>query len=103
MSERVHSRSDGAGPSVLPRGVLPSGPPLGAAAGSGSWFGSEFGDAVTEMQQRVAARLSVDASRYAGLDGVGKRLRTQALVNEELESWGQPPGPARAVHADPWR
>jgi len=87
MSERVHSRTDGAGPSDLPRGVLPSGPPLGAAAGSGSWFGSEFGDAVTEMQQRVAARLSVDASRYAGLDGVGKRLRTRALVNEELESW----------------
>ena len=39
------------------------------------------------MQQRVAARLSADGARYAGLDRVGKRLRIQALVNEELESW----------------
>jgi len=88
VSERVDSRTGGTGPGDLPREVLPSGPPHGAAAGPG-WFGSEvgFGDAVTEMQQRVAARLSVDASRYSGLDGVGKRLRTRALVNEELESW----------------
>ena len=42
---------------------------------------------MTEVQQRVAARLSADGARYAGLDRVGKRLRTQTLVNEELESW----------------
>jgi len=90
MSERVdsHGRSDlpatiaplwgTAGPTTLPPAPSPT-PSFGADAG--------FGEAVTELQQRVATRLSADGTRYAGLDGVGKRLRTQALVNEELESW----------------
>ena len=46
-----------------------------------------FADAVTELQQRVAARLSADGARYAGLDALGKRLRSEGLVVEELESW----------------
>jgi len=90
MSERVdsHGRSDlpatiaplwgTAGPTTLPPAPSPT-PSFGADAG--------FGEAVTELQQRVATRLSADGTRYVGLDGVGKRLRTQALVNEELESW----------------
>jgi len=90
MSERVdsHGRSDlpatiaplwgTAGPTTAPPAPSPT-PSFGADAG--------FGEAVTELQQRVATRLSADGTRYAGLDGVGKRLRTQALVNEELESW----------------
>ena len=65
--------------SVGEDGGKPSGVPFGSQGG--------FADAVTELQQRVASRLSADGARYAGLDVTGKRLRTEALVNEELESW----------------
>lgn len=95
MSERVDSpgRADlpaptapsweTAGPTTPPPPVPP--PPRVLAPSFGADVG--FGEAVTELQQRVATRLSADGTRYAGLDGAGKRLRTQALVNEELESW----------------
>ncbi len=46
-----------------------------------------FTDAVVEVQQRVAARLSADGARWANLPADAKRLRTQSLVFEELESW----------------
>jgi len=49
--------------------------------------GVGFTDAVVEVQQRVAARLSADGARYANLAADAKRLRTQTLVYEELESW----------------
>jgi len=49
--------------------------------------GLGFTDAVVEVQQRVAARLSADGARYANLSADAKRLRTQSLVYEELESW----------------
>ena len=49
--------------------------------------GVGFTDAVVEVQQRVAARLSSDGARYANLSADAKRLRTQTLVYEELESW----------------
>lgn len=70
----------------------PSGDPPpasnGAGGGSAAFDADEgFASAVSELQQRVAARLSADGARYAGLDRVGKRLRIQALVNQELESW----------------
>jgi len=65
--------------SIGEAGGQPSGVPFGSQGG--------FADAVTELQQRVASRLSADGARYAGLDVTGKRLRTEALVNEELESW----------------
>ncbi len=47
----------------------------------------DFTDAVSELQQRVAARLSADGARYAGMDPLGKRVRSEGLVVEELESW----------------
>ncbi len=115
MTERSYSsRSEGPDPTDLPdlvSGRLGS-PGLGgpddrsvndSAAGSPSWSEagaagatlrdvpfvgqSGFSDAVAELQQRVAARLSADGARYAGLDPLGKRLRTESLVVEELESW----------------
>ena len=73
-------------------------PPPGSASAAAEFspvanprpsFGAEVGfvDAVVEVQQRVAARLSADGARYATLSADGKRLRTQSLVFEELESW----------------
>lgn len=85
MSERVVSSG-----SMDPRaGSQPSWGPGSRPAGPVARFDADegFAAAVTEVQQRVAARLSADGARYAGLDRVGKRLRIQALVNEELESW----------------
>ncbi len=62
-----------------PPGVTSPAPAFGAGVG--------FTDAVVEVQQRVAARLSSDGARYANLSADAKRLRTQTLVYEELESW----------------
>ncbi len=60
-----------------------------AALGQPPTFGALVGftDAVLEVQQRVAARLSADGVRYANLPSDAKRLRSQSLVFEELESW----------------
>jgi len=102
MSDRIQrSRAGAPAPTDLP--VLPDGPGLSAGGGSPSWAPQTvapvtapaspfvgqtgFADAVTELQQRVAARLSADGARYAGLDSLGKRLRSEGLVVEELESW----------------
>ena len=98
MTERIYSSRSGASdPADLPD--LPGLPGLGSRSGSPSWAPqpvlaatsfvgqSGFADAVTELQQRVAARLSADGARYAGLDVLGKRLRNEGLVTEELESW----------------
>lgn len=96
MTERSYwSRSGASDPADLPD--LPR---QGASRGSPSWADhpapvaptpfvgqTGFADAVTELQQRVAARLSADGARYAGLDPLGKRLRSEGLVTEELESW----------------
>ena len=85
MSDRVVAAGSGEPP--------PSGAPSGASGQRRWWVCARltpsdgFAAAVTEVQQRVAARLSADGVRYAGLDRVGKRLRIQALVNQELESW----------------
>ena len=102
MSERTHSR--GQDPAEVPDfGHPAAGRPSDTNRGL-SWVAgtaaesrtagevpfvgqSGFTAAVTEVQQRVSARLSADGARYAGLDPLGKRLRTEALVTEELESW----------------
>src|SRR5690348_3992620 len=98
MTERTYRhRSEGPDPAdvsdlaVLPApeaglpspwAVHPSTAPVGPFVGQAG-----FADAVSELQQRVAARLSADGARYAGMDALGKRVRTQGLVVEELESW----------------
>src|SRR6476469_9264043 len=103
MRERSYSRRSGA-PNPIDLPDLTDGPDvparLGSRGGSPSWAAqpaapvagpfvghSGFADAVSELQERVAARLSADGARYAGLDSLGKRLRSEALVVEELESW----------------
>jgi len=82
MSEPVdsHARSDlpatiaplwgTAGPTTLPPAPSPT-PSFGADAG--------FGEAVTELQQRVATRLSADGTRYAGL-AIGAAAASVALL-----------------------
>lgn len=84
MTGRVNSHGPNGRPGPTPPSWAGMARPAPAASFSA---GDGFAEAVTAMQQRVAARLSADPARYAGLDGTGKRLRTQALVNEELESW----------------
>ena len=97
MTERTYSNRSGApDPADLPdlpglggRPVAPSWTAQAPAAAAVTPFvgQTDFTDAVSELQQRVASRLSADGSRYAGLDSVGKRLRAEGLVVEELESW----------------
>ena len=101
MSERVdsHGRSDlpatiaplwgTAGPTTLPPAPSPT-PSFGADAG--------FGEAVTELQQRVATRLSADGTRYVGLDGVG--IVEEALGHEVQAATRDP---QLAVPRDPGR
>ena len=95
MTERIYSNRSGApdpadlpelgGPPAAPHWTAAQSP---AAVGAPPFVGhSDFTNAVTELQQRVASRLSADGSRYAGLDSIGKRLRAEGLVVEELESW----------------
>ncbi len=98
MTERMNAQDPrgpaSADPADLPRLMEPDG------AWTPSWAGRRppppevpfvgqtgFADAVTELQQRVASRLSAAGDRYAGLEALGKRLRIEGLVSEELESW----------------
>jgi Flp pilus assembly CpaF family ATPase len=44
-------------------------------------------ETVTQLRGRVASRLSADGVAFEQLDPVSARMRTRALVGEELDSW----------------
>ena len=44
-------------------------------------------ETVTQLRGRVASRLSADGVAFEQLDPASARMRTRALVGEELDSW----------------
>jgi pilus assembly protein CpaF len=57
-----------------------------SARGSDGGKGVDF-ETVTQLRVRVASRLSADGVSFEELDPASARMRTRALVGEELDSW----------------
>ena len=57
-----------------------------AGGGNSTGSGVNF-ETVTQLRGRVASRLSADGLAFEQLDPASARMRTRALVGEELDSW----------------
>src|SRR5664280_1223956 len=62
---------------------------VGGATSGGNSDGGKGVDfeTVTQLRVRVASRLSAEGVSFEELDPASARMRTRALVGEELDSW----------------